>query len=76
EGTVGKQYGARTTPHIYVIDPEGKLAYQGAIDSMPSTDASDIAKSENYVDTVLNAALAGEAIPLAQTKPYGCGVKY
>lgn len=76
DGTVGKMYDARTTPHMYVIDPEGKLIYQGAIDDKRSTDVADIATSENYVRTTLTKAMAGEAIDKAQTQPYGCSVKY
>jgi peroxiredoxin len=76
EGTVGKQYNARTTPHMFIINPEGNLIYQGAIDDTRSTDADDIAKSENYVRSALTQALAGEPIAKSQTQPYGCGVKY
>ena len=76
DGTVGKAYNARTTPHMYVINPEGNLIYQGAIDDKKSTDVEDIATSENYVRSALNAAMAGEPVAKAQTQAYGCSVKY
>ena len=76
DGTVGKAYNARTTPHMYVINPEGNLIYQGAIDDKKSTDVEDIATSENYVRSALNAAMAGEPVTTPQTQAYGCGVKY
>lgn len=70
DGKVGQAYGAKTTPHMYVINPDGKLIYQGAIDSIRSADPSDIEKAENYVAKILDAAL------LTETRPYGCSVKY
>jgi len=76
DGTVGKMYDARTTPHMYIIDPAGNLIYQGAIDDKRSTDVEDIATSENYVRSALTSAMAGEAVAKAQTQPYGCSVKY
>jgi peroxiredoxin len=76
EGTVGKLYGAKTTPHMYVIDGEGVLRYNGAIDSISSADASDIAKAENYVASALDAVLAGGKVATPSTRPYGCSVKY
>ena len=76
DGTVGKLYGAKTTPHMYVVDPEGTLIYQGAIDSVRSTNSADIPGAENYVVNALNAAMAGEAVDPASTQPYGCSVKY
>lgn len=76
EGTVGKLYSARTTPHMYVISPDGTLIYQGAIDSIKSTDAGDIPKAENYVAAALTQHMAGEAVANADTPPYGCSVKY
>ena len=69
-GTVGRAYDAKTTPHMYVINPDGKLIYNGAIDSMRSAKAEDIDKAENYVAKILDAAL------LSRTTPYGCGIKY
>jgi hypothetical protein len=76
DGTVGKAYGAKTTPHMIVIDKEGKVAYNGAIDSKASTDPGDIDGSENYVAAALDAVLAGKPVEKAKTQPYGCGVKY
>lgn len=76
DGTVGKLYGAKTTPHMYVINAEGKLVYQGAIDDKPSTDTSDIPGAKNYVKAALDEVLAGQPVTTGQTKPYGCGVKY
>jgi len=75
-GTVGKLYGAQTTPHIFIIDPNGVLIYQGAIDDVPSTDIADVAKAKNYVRSTLDAAMAGAQIEVAVTKSYGCSVKY
>lgn len=76
DGTVGKEYGAKTTPHMYVIDPEGELVYAGGIDDKPSTDAADIAAARNHVDQALAEALAGKPITVASSTPYGCSVKY
>lgn len=75
-GKVGKSYDAKTTPHMYVIDKEGVLVYEGAIDSISSADKADIAKAENYVDQALSAVMAGRKVAQAKTKPYGCSVKY
>jgi hypothetical protein len=75
-GTVGRPYGAKTTPHMYVINPDGILIYQGAIDNKPSTEAADIPGAKNYVKAALEEALAGKPVTTGQTKPYGCGVKY
>lgn len=76
EGKVGQLYGAKTTPHLFIINPKGEIVYQGAIDSIPSTEVADIAKAENYVDLGLSAALANKPITTAQSVPYGCSVKY
>jgi peroxiredoxin len=76
DGKVGQLYGAKTTPHMYVVNAEGVLVYNGAIDSIKSTRASDIAQAENYVSKALDELLAGKAVSLASTAPYGCGVKY
>ena len=75
-GDVGRLYGAKTTPHMFVIDKDGKLAYAGAIDSVASADPADIAKADNYVTDALTALAAGEQVKLAETQSYGCGVKY
>ncbi|MEM9418909.1 MAG: redoxin domain-containing protein [Planctomycetota bacterium] len=76
DGTVGKAYAAKTTPHIYVIDGEGVLRYQGAIDSIRSTKTSDIEDATNYMADAVDAVLAGSEVVEHTTQPYGCGVKY
>ena len=75
-GTIGREYGARTTPHMFVIDPQGKLIYNGAIDDKPTTDISDVKGAKNYVSDALTEAMAGQAVQVASTRPYGCSVKY
>lgn len=76
KGTIGHAYQAETTPHMYVIAPDGKLAYQGGIDSIASTKPADIAKAEPYVRNAIQAVTAGKPVEKAVTRPYGCGVKY
>lgn len=76
EGTVGKAYGARTTPHMYIVDPQGRLVYAGGIDSIPSSSRDDIAKAVNYVKQGLAEATSGKAISAATTRAYGCSIKY
>ena len=76
EGTVGKSYGARTTPHLYIVNPQGQLIYAGGIDSIPSARPADIEKATNYVKVGLAEALAGKPISAATTAPYGCSIKY
>ena len=76
DGTVGKAYGAATTPQLVVIDGTGVVRYHGAIDSVRSTDAGDIAGAVNHVDVALTELAAGKPVSLAQTKSYGCSVKY
>ena len=76
DGKVGKAYGARTTPHMYIVDPAGTLVYAGGIDDKPSSKASDIPTSKNYVKAALAETLAGKPVTQASTKPYGCSVKY
>mgnify|MGYP005695169447 CR=1 FL=1 len=75
-GAVGRSYGAKTTPHTYLIDPQGTLVYQGAIDSIRGGKTADIDRAENYLNKAIIAALSGEAIDPSTTKPYGCGIKY
>lgn len=75
-GAVGKLYGAKTTPHMFVVDPKGVLIYNGAIDDKPSTKPKDIPNSRNFVAAALDEALAGKSVTNASTKPYGCSVKY
>jgi peroxiredoxin len=75
-GTIGHEYEARTTPHMFVIDPSGKLIYAGAIDDHPTSDPSDIKSSKNYVSDALSDAIAGKQVATSYTRPYGCSVKY
>lgn len=75
-GAVGRLYGAKTTPHMYVVDPEGTLIYMGGIDDVPSADAADIPKATNYVQAALDEALAGKPVSTPVSKPYGCSIKY
>ncbi len=75
-GAIGHLYQAKTTPHIFVIDPAGKLIYQGAIDDKPTTDQADIKTARNYLNEALNAAMTGKPVPTVSTRPYGCSVKY
>ena len=76
EGTIGHAYGAKTTPHMYVIDDKGVLIYAGAIDDNPSSDPEDVATAKNFVRTAYDEASAGKQVSTASTAPYGCGVKY
>ena len=75
-GTLGRLYGARATPHIYVIDTAGRLVYRGAIDDKPSTNIADIATAHNYVAAALDETLAGQPVAVPATTAYGCTVKY
>jgi peroxiredoxin len=75
-GTVGRLYGAKTTPHMFVIDPKGTVIYAGGIDDTPSTDVEDIARAKNYVSAALDEALAGKPVTVISSQPYGCSVKY
>jgi peroxiredoxin len=76
EGKAGRSYGAKNTPHMFVINPEGKVVYEGAIDSKPTPNPSDIPNSTNYVKVALDESLAGKPVTNANTRPYGCSVKY
>lgn len=76
DGKIGHLYGARTTPHMYVIDPAGKLVYMGGIDDKPSTDKADVKGANNYVKAALAAVAAGKPVDPGSTRPYGCSVKY
>ncbi len=76
DGVAGKAYGARTTPHMYIVDPQGKLVYAGGIDSIPSSNTDDIRQAVNYVRQGLGEAAAGKPISAATTRPYGCSIKY
>ena len=76
EGKVGRAYGAKNTPNMVIINPDGKIAYEGAIDSKASPNPADIPSSTNYVKAALDESLAGKSVSTPQTKPYGCSVKY
>jgi peroxiredoxin len=76
DGKMGKAYGAKNTPHMFVIDAKGKVAYRGAIDSIDTAEAEDIAKATNYVSAAIADLKAGRKVATTDTKPYGCGVKY
>ena len=75
-GKIGQLYGAKTTPHMFIINPQGMLVYAGGIDSVASARVDDIKTAPNYVRQGLNEALGGKAISMANTRPYGCSVKY
>lgn len=75
-GEIGKLYGAQTTPHMYIIDPEGTLVYMGGIDSIPSKNVEDIPQAVNYVREALSAMEGGQPVAEAVTRPYGCAVHY
>jgi len=76
DGKVGHMYGARTTPHMFVINEQGTLVYAGGIDNRPSPDPADIAAAKNYVTTALDEAMAGKPVSTPTARPYGCSVKY
>ena len=76
EGTVGRAYGAKTTPHMYIIDGSGKLVYNGAIDDKPTSNVTDIKSARPYVKEALAAVAEGKAVAIAATRAYGCSVKY
>lgn len=75
-GAVGRAYGAKTTPHLYLIDPAGVLVYAGGIDSIPSADMDDIARAKPYLKLAFAEARAGKPVSNPSTRPYGCAVKY
>ena len=76
KGTLGHLYGAETTPHIFVITPEGKLAYMGGADSVASTRIDDMARAEPYAREAILAVLHNQPVQHSVTRPYGCTVKY
>jgi peroxiredoxin len=76
EGKVGRAYGAKTTPHMYVIDKDGRLVYNGAIDDKPTSNPADIKGARNYVQAALTAVAEGKPVAVATTRAYGCTVKY
>jgi peroxiredoxin len=76
DGTIGRAYGARTTPHMYIIDGAGTLVYMGGIDDRPTTDKADIAGARNFVRAALDDMTAGRPVGTPTSRPYGCSVKY
>ncbi|MEY2562033.1 MAG: hypothetical protein QOH88_226 [Verrucomicrobiota bacterium] len=76
DGKAGRTYGAKNTPHMFIINPEGKLIYAGAIDSEDTANPADIATATNYVKAALDESLAGKAVTTSSSRPYGCSVKY
>ena len=76
EGDVGRLYGAKTTPHMYIINPEGKLIYKGGIDDQPRARESETKNANNYVRAALMQAMNGEEVSVSTSRPYGCSVKY
>jgi len=76
DGKVGRLYGAKTTPDMYIVNPNGILVYKGAIDNKRSTDLSDVKTATNYVKSALQAVMAGKSVTTTDTQPYGCSVKY
>lgn len=75
-GAVGKLYGAKTTPHMFIIDPQGILVFQGGIDDRPTANPADLPKANNYVRAALADMAAGRPVAVAASTPYGCSVKY
>lgn len=76
QGKIGHLYDAKTTPQMVVIDPSGKVIYDGAIDDKPTPDVSDIKGAKNYVSDALSASMSGRPVATPYTRPYGCSVKY
>src|SRR5213592_2737309 len=76
DGKAGQSYGAKNTPNMVIINPDGKIIYRGAIDSKATPNPSDIPSSTNYVKAALDQSLSGKSVSTPETKPYGCSVKY
>ena len=75
-GTIGRLYSAKTTPDMFVIDPQGKIVYEGAIDDQPTPDPASLNRAKNYVSAALEASMAGRVVAVPVTRSYGCSVKY
>jgi len=75
-GAIARLYEAKTTPHMFIVDPKGILIYKGAIDDHATADPADIPNSKNYVAAALDEAMAGKPVTTPSTRPYGCSVKY
>ena len=76
DGRIGRAYGARVTPHMYIVDPQGKLVYAGAIDSKASANPADIATATNYITQGIGEVASGKPLSHATTRAYGCSIKY
>jgi peroxiredoxin len=76
DGTIGHMYDAKTSPHMFIINQQGVLIYDGAIDDKPTTDLSDVPGATNYVSLALEAAMNGKPVAMQTSRPYGCSVKY
>ena len=76
DSSTARLYAAKTTPHMFVIDPQGKVVYAGAIDDTPSANPADVKAARNYVRAALDESLAGKPVSTASTRPYGCSLKY
>ena len=76
KGDTGRAYGAKTTPHLFIVDPKGKVIYAGGIDSIASADVEDLKSATPYVKVALGEALAGKPVSTPATRPYGCSIKY
>src|SRR3989338_1409562 len=76
DGVPGRDYGGKTTPHMFIVDPERTLIYAGAIDDIASADPADVADATNFVTMVLDPALSGDPVSVGETQSYGCSVKY
>ena len=76
DAKVARMYAAKSTPHLFVIDPQGKLIYHGAIDNKPTGNTADLANAQNYVKLALDSAMGGKPVATAITRPYGCALKY
>jgi hypothetical protein len=76
EGKIGRGYAAKTTPHLYIVAADGRLVYQGGIDDKPTADPADIKGARNHVLAALGELKAGKRVSVAETRPYGCSVKY
>lgn len=75
-GKIGQEYGAKTTPHMYVVDASGKLVYMGGIDDKPTSNPADIPNAKNYVRAALGEVMAGKSVSEPVTRAYGCTIKY
>jgi peroxiredoxin len=75
-GVLGRLYDAKTTPHMFIIDPKGILIYNGAIDDRPTTDLGDVNGARNYLSLALEEATSGKPVSIPTTRPYGCSIKY